>query len=371
MVRRMTTGVLGLMGRNMNEVNSARREGWVRRSIGWFGVGLGWMGYRGVQLFILLVSLWTVGAIYYFPWQVPGMGGSLAVAYLVGMPWLLWRSDCPWKTVRIPLAISLAAMLAQPLLRPSNHRSWAVDQALLPRADISGHQVHIQNVRNLVYRDAENFDVHYRDRTFDLRHVDSVWFGVEEFSSFQGLAHTFLTFGFRNGDEHDYVSVSVEIRKEEGEVFSPVSAMYRQFELMYVVGEERDLLGQRAIERGDIVYLYPMRARREQIRELFLDCVWRMNQLADQPEFYHTFTSNCTNNLVYHLNRLAPGSVNPGHLGIVFPGYSDRVAFALGMIDTDRGFQETKQRYRVDQLVREISAANDFSRQLRVLLERR
>ena len=204
-----------------------------------------------------------------------------------------------------------------------------------------------------------------------LDQVDSIWFGVQEFSSFQGLAHTFVTFGFRNGDAWKYVSVSVEIRKEEGEVFSPVSALYRQFELMYVVGEERDLLGQRAIAREDVVYLYPMRASREQMKQMFLDVADRMNGLADHPEFYHTFTSNCTNNLVYHLNRLTPGIVRSSSLGIVFPGYSDRVAFNLGLIDTDQGFQETKQRYRVDQLAREIGAVDDFSSRLREKIQQR
>ena len=63
--------------------------------------------------------------------------------------------------------------------------------------------------------------------------------------------------------------------------------------------------------------------------------------------------------------------MRPSSLGIVFPGYSDRVAFGLGLIDTDRGFQETKQRYRVDQLAQEISAADDFSSRLREKIRQR
>jgi len=326
---------------------------------------LGRVGYRCVQLFVLLVCLWTAGAIRYFPGLPSWLGRLLACGYLLGVPCLLYRSDKPWETVRIPLAIALLAMLVQPWIVASNDRPWAADQAVLPRAEIQGDRVTIKNVRNMAYTDPEHFVVQYGTRTFDLDQVDSIWFGVQEFSSFQGLAHTFVTFGFRNGDALKYVSVSVEIRKEEGEVFSPVSALYRQFELMYVVGEERDLLGQRAIAREDVVYLYPMRASQEQMKQMFLDVVDRMNGLADHPEFYHTFTSNCTNNLVYHLNRLTPGIVRPSSLGIVFPGYSDRVAFNLGLIDTEQGFQETKQRYRVDQLAREIGAVDDFSSRLR------
>jgi hypothetical protein len=90
-----------------------------------------------------------------------------------------------------------------------------------------------------------------------------------------------------------------------------------------------------------------------------------MNELAAHPEFYHTLTSNCTNNLVYHLNRLTPGVVNPLSLGVVFPGYSDRLAFQLGLIDTDEDFRQTKRRYRVDPLAYELGVEADFSQQLR------
>ena len=352
----------------MNHTTSGEQAA---RDVPWIIRALGRAGYHCVQLFVLLVCLWTAGAIRYFPGLPSWLGRLLACGYLLGVPCLLYRSDKPWETVRIPLAIALLAMLVQPWIVASNDRPWAVDQAVLPRAEIQDNQVTVENVRNMTYTDPEHFVVQYGARTFNLDQVDSIWFGVQEFSSFQGLAHTFVTFGFRNGDALKYVSVSVEIRKEEGEVFSPVSALYRQFELMYVVGEERDLLGQRAIAREDVVYLYPMRASQEQMQQMFLDVVDRMNGLADHPEFYHTFTSNCTNNLVYHLNRLSPGIVRPSSLGIVFPGYSDRVAFALGLIDTEQGFRETKQRYRVDQLAREIGAVDDFSSRLREKIQQR
>jgi len=98
---------------------------------------------------------------------------------------------------------------------------------------------------------------------------------------------------------------------------------------------------------------------------LFLDVTVRMNKLADHPEFYHTLTNNCTNNLVYHLNRLTPGIVEPLSWGVVFPGYSDRLAFQLGLIDSDEDFARMKRRYRIDPLPRELGEASDFSYQLR------
>jgi hypothetical protein len=321
--------------------------------------------YRSVQLFLGLLWLWTTGAICYLPWIPHWLSLLLAGTFLLAAPWLLVRSEKRWETMRIPLAISLVVLLLHIMIAPSNDRPWAEDQAVLPRMERRGDQVVIRNVRNFTYHDLNDFKVQYTDRTLDLNKIDSIWFGVEEFSAVQALAHTFLTFGFRDGESFDYISFSVEIRKEVGEEFSPVSAMFRQFELMYVVGEERDLLGLRSIHRQDVVYLYPMKASQQQLEELFLDVTERMNELADHPEFYHTLTSNCTNNLVYHLNRLTPGVVNPLSWGVVFPGYSDRLAFQLGLIDTDEDFRQTKRRYRVDPLAYELGAEADFSQQLR------
>jgi len=323
------------------------------------------LAYRLIQLFLVLLWLWTTGAIRYLPWTPPWLNLLLAGSFLLGTPWLLIRSQQRWETMRMPLAISLLVLVLQALIAPSNDRPWAADQRVLPRMERQGNHVVIRNVRNFTYYDLNDFKVQYTDRTFDLNKIDSIWFGVEEFSSVQALAHTFLTFGFRDGESFDYVSFSVEIRKEVGEEFSAVSAMFRQFELMYVVGEERDLLGLRSIHRQDVVHLYPMKASQSQLRELFLDVTVRMNELANHPEFYHTLTSNCTNNLVYHLNRLTPGIVDPLSWGVVFPGYSDRLAFKLGLIDTDEDFKRTKQRYRIDPLVRELGEASDFSHQLR------
>ena len=335
---------------------------WVVRLFARFSFGM-------ILLFLFCLWLWTSGAIYCLPWGYPWLRMILTGVYLLGTPWILYRSEKPWMLLRLPLTVSLLVLVLQNLIRPSNDRDWSADQLLLPRAEIRDQQVVIENVRNFSYQDVDHFQPNYAQRTFDVTNIDSVWFGVEEFSALRALAHTFLTFGFRDGESFDYISVSVEIRREKGEQFTPIGAMFKQFELMYVLGEERDLLGLRTIHRRDVVYLYPMRANRQQMQELFLDVIARTNQVAKNPEFYHTLTSNCTNNLVYHLNRLAPGTVNPLRLGIVFPGYSDRLAFELGLIDTEQSFAETKRRFRVDHLARKLANETNFSHQLRQRLK--
>ena len=97
----------------------------------------------------------------------------------------------------------------------------------------------IHNIRNFAYAPDSRYTPAYYDKTFDLRKLDSVWFIVEHFGDWKGPAHTFLSFGF---GEQDYVAVSVEIRKEKGENYSPLKGLLKRYELTYVIGDERDLI---------------------------------------------------------------------------------------------------------------------------------
>jgi hypothetical protein len=105
-----------------------------------------------------------------------------------------------------------------------------------------------------------------------------------------------VSFGF---SDSQYVAISVEARREPGETYGPLTGMFKQFELIYVVGDERDLIGSRAVHGDYDVYLYPIRTTRERIRTLFLEMLARSNALATKPEFYNTLTNNCTSNVAF------------------------------------------------------------------------
>ena len=155
-----------------------------------------------------------------------------------------------------------------------------------------------------------------------------------------------LSFGFAG---RDYLAVSVEIRKEQGESFGPLKGFFRQYEIMYVLGDERDLLALRTNHRLDDVYVYRARATRQQVRELFLDVIRRVNKLSVEPEFYNTLTNNCTTNIRNHINRLSADRV-PYDYRVLLPGYADRLAYDLGLLQSDGSFEETKRRARVNYL---------------------
>lgn len=258
------------------------------------------------------------------------------------------------------LVVFLLFQIFGPL--PSNDRDWTPDQERLPRVEIEGRRVRVHNLRHARYRSTHDYDVAWKERTYDLDRLRSAWFMVEPFSDFKGPAHTLMSFGFEG---NEYLAVSVELRKEKGEEFSPLKGLFRQYELMYVLGDERDLLQLRTSHRRDEVYLYPVRAPLERIEQMLVSMLRRANRLAEEPEFYNTLTSSCTTNIVSHVNELIPGRVPWWSYRIMLPSYSDELAYDLGLIDTDLPFEEAKRRFRIDQTAQRIGDREDFSAAIR------
>jgi len=246
-------------------------------------------------------------------------------------------------------------------LAPSNDRRWTDDQALMPWAEIEGHRLFVHNIRRCEYRTAEDYDVSWYDQAFDLRQLDSVDFIVVPFADIPGVAHTMLSFGFSDGQR---LGVSVEIRKERGEAYSPVRGFFRQYELMYVLADERDLILKQALHYLCDVYVYRSTATPAQCRELLLDVMHRANKLRREPEFYNTLSNNCTTNIRDHVNRLVPDRV-PYDLRIVLPGYSDRLAYDLGLLESAGSFAATRRMAKVNYRAYLHEDAPDFSRKIR------
>jgi hypothetical protein len=221
--------------------------------------------------------------------------------------------------------------------------------------------VTIHNIRFCDYKSAKNYELRHYDKTFDLSKLKTVDFIRVPFPETPELAHTMLSFGF---DDRDYLAVSVEIRKEQGEEFNPLLAMFNKYEIMYVLGDERDLIGLRANHRLNDVYLYETRATPEQVRRLFEGVLARVNKLKDEPEYYNTITNNCTTNIVRHVNTLSPGRIKYDYR-VLLPGLSDRLAYDAGLLKTPYSFEETRAAARVTDLAYRAREAEDFSVQIR------
>lgn len=246
------------------------------------------------------------------------------------------------------------------IVRPSLDRDWSKDQAVLARAEISEDRVDITNIRNINYRSTTDYDVQYYDKTFDLSKLESVWYMVEPFAGF-GAAHTLVSFGFRGGD---YVAISAEIRKEKGEIFSPLKGLLRQYELVYVIADERDVIKLRSNYRNDDVFLYPIKTTPENMRKLFISMLERANKLATEPEFYNTLTSTCTTNIVSHVNDIAPDRI-PFSFKVLLPAYSDELAHEIGLIDNTLPLEQLRETYRINERAEKYADDPNFSQRIR------
>ncbi len=246
--------------------------------------------------------------------------------------------------------------------KPSHNRAWAPDQAVVPDIRITGSQVRIAGVRNFHWTSATDFTPAWDTRTYDLDRLASAWYVLAPFSAaWRGPAHGFVSFGFEDGQ---FLAVSVEARREAGEQYGVVKGLFRRFELIYLLGDERDLIGRRAVYDGSDVYLYPLRAGPATLRALLLAVLERAVQLGHRPEFYNTLTNNCTTNLVRHVNALVPGRI-PATWRLAIPGYSDGLIHRLGLIDSTGTLAEQRARFRINERARAALDAPDFSQQIR------
>lgn len=244
----------------------------------------------------------------------------------------------------------------------SNDRDWNTDQDTLPYAEIHGSQISIHNIRNFTYTSATEYTPGYYNKTFDLNNIKKVWYVVEPFSGIPGSAHTFLSFEF---EDNQFVSISVEIRKEKGESFHPIKGLFNQYELMYVIADEQDVIKLRSNYRNDLVYVYPINTPKEKVQKLFLDMINRTNTLKDHPEFYNTAVNTCTTNIVKHIDKIREDKISPLGLDILFPANSDKLAYELGLLDTNLSFEDARKRFFINDRAHRYANDPDFSIKIR------
>lgn len=246
--------------------------------------------------------------------------------------------------------------------KPSNRRDWSADQVVLPSIRFEGDMVAVSGIRDCRYRSTTDFSVSHLEGHYDLRRLERLDFFIEPFTGWRGLAHTFLSFGFDDGRQ---LAVSIEVRREQGEEFNLLGALTRQFELMYVVATERDLVGLRTVHRGNPVYLYPIRAEPDRIRQMMVAMLGRANSLGARPEFYNGVCNTCTTNIVRHLNEVSDRRVPWWNLRVLFPGYSDRLAYGLGLIDSQRSIESNRDSFEIGEVARASIDDPEFSLRIR------
>lgn len=224
---------------------------------------------------------------------------------------------------------------------PSNDRNWAPEYTRLASVARDGDRVTIRNVRSFTYRSEADYTPAYYDAAYDLGTLDTVDL-VTSYWAGEGIAHVFVSFGFHDGR---HLAISIETRREQGEGYSTLAGFFRQYELIYVVADERDLIGLRTDVRHERVYLYRLRLSPEVVRRLFVSYLGRIAALDARPEFYNTLFNNCTTGVLGRAQAVSPAIAY--NWRVLASGHAAEYAYRLGLLDDRRPFPDLHQASRI------------------------
>jgi Domain of unknown function (DUF4105) len=282
--------------------------------LGWGALGLHFAGPRPPALADALAGAWVLAGLGALALVRPGRRALVAFALIAAL-WLAW-----WVS-----------------LRPRNDRDWLPDVARTSTAELQGDRLTVHDLRNFDYRSESDFTPRWETRTFDLARLS----GLDLFMSYWGspaIAHTIMSWAF---DDGQHLAISIETRKERGEAYSAIAGFFKQYELYYVVADERDVVRLRTNDRGEEVHLYLLRTPLERARRLLLDYVARIDKLAAHPAFYNAATANCTTTIRTHVRGI--GVAMPWDWRLLMNGHLDEMLYERGVVDTSRPFAEIRR----------------------------
>jgi hypothetical protein len=319
------------------------------------------LGWTLTVLVLTAITGWEILAVYYS--NLPDglrLPGAIGIALFSLGTLLLVRPA--GRSILIFLCGFAMVVIWFLSIPPSNSRDWQQDVSRLSWADIDGDRITVHNIRNFDYRSETDYTPAYYDKQFYLSKLQGVdviavyWMGP-------AIAHVFLSFDFTG---NDHLAISIEARKTKGQGYSTVKGFFRQYELYYVVADERDVIRLRTNYRHDPpeqVYVYRAQGSIENGRRLFLEYMTRINALKTTPEFYNSLTTNCTTNIWLNTR------VNPDHLPfswkILLSGYVPQYLYETGRLDRSIPFSELEKRAHINVRAHAADKAADFSQRIR------
>jgi Domain of unknown function (DUF4105) len=311
-------------------------------------VRAGWLGRlpgllaRGFKLLLAaLIVAWGSLAIYFAPLPMAGLRIAVPRA------WLAFA------------ALYAVLLVGWSFIKPSHDRDWRQDVAVMPRATVDGDRVRITGVRDFDYRSRDDFTVRYKEREVSLSHLVALDFFIAYWMP-GPVGHTFVSFVFDNAPP---LNISIETRPEVHEGFDPLASLFKKYELIYVVGEERDIVGVRTNFRNEDVYFYRLRVPAANARQLFSVYLERINELADRPEFYHLLSNSCTINIVRYSNLVGrSGDFDIRHY---LNGWVDRYFYDTRLLNAQFPFEELRRRSRISPQVQSSEGIDAFAERIR------
>jgi len=318
-----------------------------------------WVGELLVLLTAIIAIAWAFGAVWFdapFGNANKFIAGLLALASVAALVFV--RPF--WRKVGVSVLLFGGVLAWWMTLSPTNDSDWQPDVAQKAWADIQGDEVTFHNVRNCDYRTETEYTPHWETRTVGISQITGIDLAIDYWGS-PWIAHPIVSFQFTGAPP---LCFSIETRRKVGQTYSAIEGLYRQFELIYIVADERDVIRVRTNYRDEDIYLYHTTISPARARERFLEYIHSLNALRNKPRWYNAITTNCTTSI---RTQHPPKERIPWDWRILLNGKGDELMYERHFIVTDGlPFAELKSRSLIDTRARAANDSPDFSQLIRV-----
>jgi hypothetical protein len=321
----------------------------------------GWLGLVLLSIAVVMIGVWCSLAVWFRCVVSEPVRSALAGAILVlaavtmGVLATSWR----WLAVAIYATVFVLILVWWSTVLPSNDRDWQPDVARNVTATIDGDHLVVDNVRNFAWRSDTDFDQRWEQRTYILSQVHDVDLVLSYWAG-EAIAHLIISFGFEDGQRLDF---SIETRKERGEDYSTIAGFFKQYELVIIAADERDIVRLRSNVRGEDVRIYRLRMPPAYAQRLLRAYVEDANDLAREPRWYNTATGNCTTLVFGMFATIHPGL--PLDYRILLSGYLPNYAYDIGATDTSTAFETLRALSRIHDKALLANTDPNFSTKIR------
>ncbi|MFT5698725.1 MAG: hypothetical protein ACI8ZB_001580 [Desulforhopalus sp.] len=315
-----------------------------------------------IVVVVALIFVWIWGVVALFL-NTPGpmaIKYCVSIVFAVLLPAVFIYSRSFIRGTVLSLCVFGVLLFWWQTLTPSNDKDWAPDVAKISHGEIRGDILTMFNVRNFEYKSEQLYYQHWDTRTYNFNNLE----GVDIFLSYwasEHIAHTILSWDF---GEDGHLPISIETRKDKSQEYSSVKGFFKQFEIAYIAADEKDIIRLRTNYRKERVYLYRLKASKQQILALLKDYLVKMNSLVNKPQFYNALSHNCTTTIQIHANAIREDAPPPIDWRLIASGHVDELLYDRGVIQTDVPFAELRKASRVD-LSMQQEGKEDFSSRMR------
>ena len=313
-------------------------------------------------IFAPILLVWATIAIQYSTLPGETFRYTLSLIFAFGSLLMFFFMKNISKALMIFAGVVAVVLLGWLSISPSTKgKVYLPGVAVQGTAQIDGNIVKVKKIRNFKYKSNTDYKIAYFDKTYDLNKLEGVDLFVSHWDGLEAIAHTFLGFYFSNGDT---LCVSVEVRREQGEEYSTMKGFLKQFELIYVLSVEQDIVRVRTNFRGEETFLYPLKHDKETSQKLLVSLLHGATKLVEEPKFYNTVGQNCTTTLAEHFDEVA-GRPMAYHTKILLNGFSDQFAYERGMLPQELPFFTLKDCCYITDYAKTLPADENFGPALR------